>query len=85
MGSNDRGTVEAKHQECLEAFVLRARRVEKHSLATDWDALVALTTMQISVIQLENGETRIRQEFPAEEREACDAAERAAAEHRDVR
>ncbi|WP_181010855.1 hypothetical protein [Streptomyces sp. SM13] len=67
MGSNERGTVEAKHQECLEAFVLRARRVEKHSLATDWDALVALTTMQISVIQLENGETRIRQEFPAEE------------------
>ncbi|MER6774394.1 hypothetical protein ABT389_32210 [Streptomyces bacillaris] len=67
MGSSERGTVEAKHQECLEAFVLRARRVEKHSLATNWDALVALTTMQISVIQLENGETRIRQEFPAEE------------------
>ncbi|WP_371611761.1 hypothetical protein [Streptomyces clavifer] len=67
MGSSEWGTVEAKHQECLEAFVLRARRVEKYSLATDWDALVALTTMQISVIQLENGETRIRQEFPAEE------------------
>ncbi len=47
--------------------MLRARRVEKHSLATDWDALIALTTMQISVIHLDDGETRIRQEFPAEE------------------
>ncbi|MDT9682329.1 hypothetical protein RND61_09605 [Streptomyces sp. TRM76323] len=41
--------------------------MEEHSLATDWDALVALTTMQISIVQLENGETRIRQEFPDEE------------------
>ncbi len=47
--------------------MLRARRVEEHSLAADWDALVALTTMQISVVQLDNGETRIRQEFPDEE------------------
>lgn len=47
--------------------MLRARRVEEHSLAADWDALVALTAMQLSVIQLDNGETRIRQEFPDEE------------------
>ncbi|MEI5035170.1 FAD binding domain-containing protein [Streptomyces sp. S1A(2023)] len=67
VGSGEPGTVEARHQGCLEAFVLRARRVEEHSLAADWDALVALTTMQISVVQLDNGETRVRQEFPAEE------------------
>lgn len=67
VGSGERGTVEAGHQARLEAFVLRARRVEEHSLAADWDALVALTTMQMSVIQLDTGEMRIRQEFPAEE------------------
>ncbi|WP_327425415.1 MULTISPECIES: hypothetical protein [unclassified Streptomyces] len=47
--------------------MLRARRVEEHSLAADWDALVALTQTQISVVQLDSGETRIRQEFPDEE------------------
>ncbi|MFF8177710.1 hypothetical protein [Streptomyces chartreusis] len=61
------GSVDAQYQAWLEAYVVRARRVEEHSLAADWDALVALANIQISVVQLDNGETRIRQEFPAEE------------------
>lgn len=42
-------TLDEKHQRLLEAFVLRARRVEEHSLAADWDALVELTRMSINV------------------------------------
>ncbi|MEU2625315.1 hypothetical protein ABZ642_45785 [Streptomyces sp. NPDC007157] len=60
-------SVDAQYQEWLEAYVVRARRVEEHSLAANWDALVALTDIQMSVVQLDDGRTRIRQEFPAEE------------------
>ncbi|MEV5012164.1 hypothetical protein AB0K74_45945 [Streptomyces sp. NPDC056159] len=41
--------------------------MEEHSLAADWDALVALTEIQMKVIPLDTGEVRIRQEFPPEE------------------
>ncbi len=51
----------------LEAFVVRARRVEAHSLAEDWDALVALAGAPYTVTALGDGEARIRQEYPAEE------------------
>ncbi|MFE9851437.1 hypothetical protein ACFYPN_21965 [Streptomyces sp. NPDC005576] len=47
--------------------MLRARRVEEHSLAADWDALVALIQPQMTVAQLDGGEVRIRYELPAEE------------------
>ncbi|WP_432104458.1 hypothetical protein [Streptomyces sp. bgisy091] len=58
---------DASWQRVLEAFVVRARRVEEHSLASDWDALVALTTMQVTVDQLGDGQAVVRQVFPAEE------------------
>ncbi|MFB7862827.1 hypothetical protein [Streptomyces sp. NPDC056069] len=57
----------ARHRDRLEAFVLRARRVEAHSLAADWAELVALTEMKMSTTLLPNGEARVRQDFPAEE------------------
>ncbi|MEU2166069.1 hypothetical protein [Streptomyces sp. NPDC019208] len=57
-GSVSRGlteTLDEKHQRLLEAFVLRARRVEEHSLAADWDALVELTRISINV-RVDRGE-----------------------------
>ncbi|MFJ9250311.1 hypothetical protein [Streptomyces sp. NPDC101776] len=67
MGSGAQESPDGRYRKCLEAYVVRARRVEEHSLAVDWDALVALTDIQMKVVQLDDGETRIRQEFPAEE------------------
>ncbi|MFJ9362043.1 hypothetical protein ACWELV_32285 [Streptomyces mirabilis] len=67
VGSAGPRSVDAQYQECLEAYVVRARRVEEHSLAADWYALVVLTEMQMSVVQRDDGEMWIRQEFPAEE------------------
>ncbi|WP_258318669.1 hypothetical protein [Streptomyces griseorubiginosus] len=55
------------HRSRLEAFVVRARRVEAHSLAADWDALVALAGMPYVVTVLGNGVVHILQECPAEE------------------
>ncbi len=57
----------ARHRGRLGAFVVRARRVEAHSLAADWDALVALAGAPYVVTALGNGEVHIRQECPAEE------------------
>ncbi|QOV33256.1 hypothetical protein IM697_23735 [Streptomyces ferrugineus] len=57
----------ALHRGRLEAFVVRARRVEAHSLAADWDALVALSSAPYVVTALGNGEVQVRQEYPAEE------------------
>ncbi|MFI6440124.1 hypothetical protein [Streptomyces sp. NPDC050759] len=51
----------------LEAFVLRARRMEAHSLAADWDALVTLAAAPYSVTVHDDGEATFRQDFPAEE------------------
>ncbi|MFB7998799.1 hypothetical protein ACFC4G_38975 [Streptomyces sp. NPDC056002] len=66
MGRGQPESVAEKHQRRLEAYVVRARRVEEHSLAADWDALVALTQMKIKV-RFNNGEVRIRHELPPEE------------------
>ncbi|MFE5494727.1 hypothetical protein ACFQ7Z_32875 [Streptomyces virginiae] len=58
--------IEQRHRSNLEAFVLRARRVEEHSLAADWKGLVALGagSMKVTVI----GEQAVlRQELPSEE------------------
>ncbi|MET9695176.1 hypothetical protein ABZY81_43610 [Streptomyces sp. NPDC006514] len=58
--------MEQRHCSNLEAFVLRARRVEKHSLAADWNELVALGagSMKVTV----TGEQAVlRQELPPEE------------------
>jgi hypothetical protein len=57
----------ALHRGRLEAFVVRARRVEAHSLAADWDALVALAGAQYVVTALSDGEVQVRQEYPVEE------------------
>ncbi|MEV7895352.1 hypothetical protein [Streptomyces cyaneofuscatus] len=59
-------TLDEKHQRLLEAFVLRARRVEEHSLAADWEALVELTRMSINV-RVDQGEVWISYELPPEE------------------
>ncbi|MFF0189058.1 hypothetical protein [Streptomyces sp. NPDC005244] len=69
-GEVDRGDTKsliAQYREYLEAFVVRARRVEEHSLAADWDALVRLAEIQMRVVALDNGDLRIRHEYPAEE------------------
>lgn len=57
----------AEHRGRLEAFVVRARRVEAHSLAADWEVLVALAGAPYTVTDLGNGQARLRQEYPAEE------------------
>lgn len=57
----------ALHRSRLEAFVVRARRVEAHSLAADWDALVALAGAPYTVTALGNGEAQVQQEYPSEE------------------
>ncbi|MFD7677111.1 hypothetical protein [Streptomyces sp. NPDC060187] len=67
MGTGDPKSLIAQYQEYLEAFVLRARRVEEHSLAADWDALVELAEIQIQVTPLGNGEMLIKHQYPAEE------------------
>ncbi|MGI5532558.1 hypothetical protein ACQEVX_35855 [Streptomyces syringium] len=66
MGRGQPESIDEKHQRWLEAYVVRARRVEEHSLAADWDALVALTQMRIG-FRFNNGEVRIRHELPPEE------------------
>lgn len=66
VGRGQAETLDEKHQRWLEAYVVRARRVEEHSLASDWDALVELTRMKINV-RVHNGEARIRYELPPEE------------------
>ncbi|MGW7347995.1 hypothetical protein [Streptomyces sp. NPDC054854] len=64
--ARDQAEIEQRNRQCLESFVVRARRVAEHSLAGDWDKLVALIDPKIRV-RFENGEIRIRQELPAEE------------------
>ncbi|WP_329331167.1 hypothetical protein OG866_44565 [Streptomyces sp. NBC_00663] len=66
-GARSQAEVVARHRANLEAFVLRARRVEAHSLAADWDELVALAGATYTVTVLETGEAHFRQELPAEE------------------
>ncbi|MES4909431.1 MULTISPECIES: hypothetical protein [unclassified Streptomyces] len=66
VGRGQPESIDEKHQRWLEAYVVRARRVEEHSLAADWHALVALTQMKIKVL-FDNGEVRIRYELPPEE------------------
>lgn len=46
--------------------MVRARPVEEHSLAADWDALLALTQMKIKVC-FNDGEVQNRYELPPEE------------------
>ncbi|GGR47340.1 hypothetical protein GCM10010497_58320 [Streptomyces cinereoruber] len=64
--ARDQAEIEQRNRQCLEAFVVRARRVAEHSLADDWEKLVALIDPKIEV-RFENGEVWIRQELPAEE------------------
>jgi hypothetical protein len=64
--ARDQTETEQKNRQCLESFVLRARRVAEHSLADDWEKLVALIDPKIGV-RFESGEIRIRHELPAEE------------------
>nr|BAK19900.1 hypothetical protein [Streptomyces rochei] len=64
--ARDQAEIEQTNRQCLESFVVRARRVAEHSLAGDWDKLVALIDPKIGV-HFENDEIRIRHELPAEE------------------
>lgn len=59
--------VAARYRGNLEQFVLRARRIAAHSLAADWDALVALAAGTYTVSVTGDGEARIRLEYPPEE------------------
>lgn len=59
--------VAARYRGNLEEFVLRARRIAAHSLAADWDALVALAEETYTVTVTGDGEARIRREYPPEE------------------
>ncbi|MFJ3728842.1 hypothetical protein ACIPYQ_40650 [Streptomyces sp. NPDC090045] len=58
--------IEQRHRSNLEAFVLRARRVEKHSLAADWEKLVALGAGSLTVT-VTGKQVVVRQELPPEE------------------
>ncbi|WP_327267165.1 hypothetical protein OG444_40285 (plasmid) [Streptomyces sp. NBC_01232] len=58
--------MEQRHRSNLEAFVLRARRVEKHSLAADWEGLVALGAGSLKVT-VTGEQAVVRQELPPEE------------------
>ncbi|MDX3772445.1 MULTISPECIES: hypothetical protein [unclassified Streptomyces] len=64
--ARDQAEIEQKYWQCLESFVVRARRVAEHSLAGDWEKLVALIDPKIG-FRFENGEIWIRHELPAEE------------------
>ncbi|MFE9253516.1 hypothetical protein [Streptomyces sp. NPDC007088] len=64
--ARDQAEIEQKNRQCLESFVVRARRVAEHSLADGWEKLEALIDPKIGV-RFENGEIWIRHELPAEE------------------
>ncbi|MEU9982098.1 hypothetical protein [Streptomyces sp. NPDC050856] len=63
----------------MEAFVLRARRVESHSLAADRTALTALAKAEIHISLKANGLVVFRQGLPPEEQVESAAACRQAA------
>ncbi|MFC6136771.1 hypothetical protein [Streptomyces spororaveus] len=73
--ARDQAEIEQKYRQCLESFVVRARRVAEQSLAGDWGKLVALIDPKIGV-RFENGEIRIRHELPAARGGAWTAGER---------
>ncbi|MFE0916082.1 MULTISPECIES: hypothetical protein [unclassified Streptomyces] len=58
--------IQQRHRSNVEAFVLRARRVEEHSLAADWEGLVALGAGSLKVT-VTGAQAVVRQELPAEE------------------
>jgi hypothetical protein len=67
MAAGGHPAVATRHREWLEAFVVRARRVEAHSFAKNWDDLVTVASAPYLVTILPNGEAQLRQEFPPEE------------------
>ncbi|KAB2587796.1 hypothetical protein F5983_35925 [Streptomyces arboris] len=62
------------HQANLEAFVLRARRVEAHSLAVDKAALMSLAGAQMHITIKGDGSVEWRQDLPPEEQVESAAA-----------
>lgn len=60
--------VEARHRARIEAFIVRARRVEAHSLAQDRDALhnLSVGALQLDVTG-DEGDAIVTQELPPEE------------------
>jgi hypothetical protein len=57
-----------RHRRCLGLFVVRARRVEAHSLAADKDELHRLATGNFDVtMDAETGDATLRRSFPPEE------------------
>ena len=67
--------LKARHTATLESFVLRARRIEAHSLASDKHALHKLSTMEFKVeFRPQEGKSYIVQELPPEEQVESAAA-----------
>ncbi|HEX8509335.1 MAG TPA: hypothetical protein VF635_07545, partial [Propionibacteriaceae bacterium] len=56
-----------QQQACLEFFVLRARRVELHSLAADQEQIVRWATHQMTMEGTASGRTWLVQRLPREE------------------
>ncbi|MEU4352912.1 hypothetical protein [Streptomyces sp. NPDC023838] len=75
----DQLEIERKNQHCLEAFVVRARRVAEHSLVEDRESLEAFADPRVVFWWDENGKMRLRNQLPAEE-----AVESAAARIRPI-
>ncbi|WP_030267297.1 hypothetical protein [Streptomyces violens] len=65
--ANDRNeTADARHRARLEAFVVRARRIEAHSLVQDREALRSLANSEWSIVS-DSQQITVRQELPPEE------------------
>ena len=59
--------IRAQQQTCLELFVLRARRVEEHSLAADPQQVVRWAEHEMTMEAAPGGRTWLIQRLPAEE------------------
>lgn len=57
----------SRHRQTIELFVVRARRVEEHSLAADPEKLAAWGQVRLTLQGLKDGTQRLIQEVPAEE------------------
>ncbi|MFG2402634.1 hypothetical protein [Streptomyces lydicus] len=66
MAGDREETADAGHRARLEAFVVRARRIEAHSLAQDRDALQRLANVEWNIVS-DGQKITVRQELPPEE------------------
>lgn len=59
--------IRARQQTCLDLFVLRARRVQAHSLAADQDRIVRWAEHNMTITRHASGRTWLVQHLPPEE------------------